>query len=127
MIRSEYSLNLDYSTPLGEVCSQFMLGIKERRLLGNRCLHCDRLYVPVSSLEEVLAADPEYACCTFRGSVVALAASTGDLVWKSFTIPEVPSPRGRNPDGAFLMGPAGGAVSKAWRMRSAMPDLSGII
>ena len=83
------------------------------RITGAPVLYGDRLYVPVSSLEEVLAADPEYACCTFRGSVVALAASTGDLVWKSFTIPEVPSPRGRNPDGAFLMGPAGGAVWSA--------------
>ncbi|MGD9855483.1 MAG: Zn-ribbon domain-containing OB-fold protein [Planctomycetaceae bacterium] len=46
MIRSEYSLHLDYSTPLGEVYSRFMLGLKDRRLLGNRCVNCNRLYVP---------------------------------------------------------------------------------
>ena len=57
MIRSEYSLNLDYSTPLGEVCSQFMLGLKERRLLGNRCLHCDRLYVPARPFCDMCCED----------------------------------------------------------------------
>ena len=36
-----------------------------------------RLYVPVSSYEESQGADPQYACCTFRGSIVALDAATG--------------------------------------------------
>ena len=83
------------------------------RITGAPVLHEDRLYVPVSSLEELLAADPEYPCCTFRGSVVALDAATGGVAWKSFTIPETPAPRGRNPDGAFLMGPSGAAVWSA--------------
>ena len=83
------------------------------RITGAPVLHEGRLYVPVSSLEEVLAADPEYACCTFRGSIVALAADTGEVAWKTFTIPEPPAPRGRNPEGAFLMGPAGAAVWSA--------------
>ena len=83
------------------------------RITGAPVLHEDRLYVPVSSVEEVLAADPEYACCTFRGSIVALAAGTGDVAWKTFTISETPAPRGRNPEGAFLMGPAGAAVWSA--------------
>ena len=83
------------------------------RITGAPVLHEDRLYVPVSSLEEVLAADPEYACCTFRGSLVALAAATGDVAWKTFTISEEPEPRGRNPEGAFLMGPSGAAVWSA--------------
>ena len=83
------------------------------RITGAPVLHDDRLYVPVSSLEEALAADPGYACCTFRGSIVALDAATGDVAWKSYTIPETPSPRGRNPDGAVLMGPSGAAVWSA--------------
>ena len=83
------------------------------RITGAPVLHENRLYVPVSSLEEVLAADPEYACCTFRGSIVALAVATGDVVWKAYTIPDAPAPRGRNPEGAFLMGPSGAAVWSA--------------
>lgn len=83
------------------------------RITGAPVLHGGRLYVPVSSLEEVLAADPEYVCCTFRGSLAALEATTGDVIWQTYTIPEAPAPRGRNPDGAFLMGPAGAAIWSA--------------
>lgn len=83
------------------------------RITGAPVLHDDRLYVPVSSLEEAMAADPEYACCTFRGSVVALDVATGDVAWKTYAIADTPAPRGRNPDGAFLMGPAGAAVWSA--------------
>ena len=83
------------------------------RITGAPVLHDGRLYVPVSSLEELLAADPEYPCCTFRGSLAALDAATGEVVWQAFAIPEAPRPRGRNPDGYHLMGPAGAAVWSA--------------
>ncbi len=83
------------------------------RITGAPVLHDGRLYVPVSSLEELLAADPEYPCCTFRGSLATLHAATGEVVWQAFTIPEAPAPRGRNPDGYYLMGPAGAAVWSA--------------
>ena len=83
------------------------------RITGAPVLYDGRLYVPVSSSEEGLAADPEYACCTFRGSVVALESATGKRVWKSYLIPDEPRPRGRNPEGLFLWGPAGAAVWSA--------------
>ena len=83
------------------------------RITGAPVHHDGRLYVPVSSLEELLAANPEYPCCTFRGSIAALDAATGEVIWQSFTIPETPRPRGRNPDGFFLMGPSGAAVWSA--------------
>lgn len=71
-------------------------------------LHDGRLYVPVSSKEWASAADPGYPCCTFRGAVVALDAATGDVVWQTYTIPEVPAPTGeRNESGAMRYGPAG--------------------
>ena len=83
------------------------------RITGAPVEHGGRLYVPVSSLEELLAADPRYPCCTFRGSIAALDAETGAVVWQSYTIDEAPEPRGSNPDGAALMGPAGAAVWSA--------------
>ena len=83
------------------------------RITGAPVYHDGRLYVPVSSLEELLAANPEYPCCTFRGSIAALDAATGEVIWQSFTIPATPRPRGRNPDGFFLMGPSGAAVWSA--------------
>ncbi len=80
------------------------------RITGAPTLHEGRLYVPVSSFEEVLAGQPSYGCCTFRGSIVALDAATGDLIWKSFTIPAEPVRRGTGPDGTTLSGPAGAAI-----------------
>jgi polyvinyl alcohol dehydrogenase (cytochrome) len=43
--------------------------------------------VGVSSQEETLALKPGYPCCTFRGSVVALNASTGHVLWKTYMTP----------------------------------------
>ncbi len=45
------------------------------------------VYEGVSSDEEVLATTPGYRCCSFRGSVVALDAATGKLLWKTYTVP----------------------------------------
>jgi polyvinyl alcohol dehydrogenase (cytochrome) len=46
------------------------------------------VYVGVSSFEEAKAAlSPGYQCCTFRGSVVALNANTGRILWKTYTVP----------------------------------------
>ncbi|NMO53379.1 PQQ-binding-like beta-propeller repeat protein [Actinoplanes sp. TBRC 11911] len=50
--------------------------------------HDGVLYVGVSSQEENAAADPSYPCCTFRGSLVALNAATGAVLWKTYTIPD---------------------------------------
>ena len=83
------------------------------RVTGAPTLHDGRLYVPVSSVEEVPAAQPGYQCCTFRGSVVALDAATGSEIWKSYTVPEAPQPAGRNAAGTQLWKGAGAAVWSA--------------
>jgi polyvinyl alcohol dehydrogenase (cytochrome) len=73
-------------------------------------LHDGVLYAPVSSLEVVPAADPTYPCCTFRGSIVALRADTGDVKWKSYTIPTAPRAVGRNAKGTDILAPSGAPV-----------------
>jgi polyvinyl alcohol dehydrogenase (cytochrome) len=50
-----------------------------------------RIYIGVSSDEEFYTALPyyfniPYPCCSFRGSAVALDASTGKVLWKTYTI-----------------------------------------
>jgi polyvinyl alcohol dehydrogenase (cytochrome) len=69
-----------------------------------------KLYVPLSSYEEVLGASPTYQCCKFRGSVSALDAVTGKVLWKSYTVPEEPKPVRKNKGGVQLWGPSGAAV-----------------
>jgi polyvinyl alcohol dehydrogenase (cytochrome) len=44
------------------------------------------VYVGVSSYEELFAAViPGYECCSFRGSMVALDANTGEILWRTYT------------------------------------------
>jgi polyvinyl alcohol dehydrogenase (cytochrome) len=83
------------------------------RITGAPTLYNGRLYVPVSSQEEGFGAVGTYACCTFRGSVVALDAYTGKIVWKAYTIKEVPRPLKKSATGVQMYGPAGAAVWSA--------------
>ncbi|HXY79075.1 MAG TPA: PQQ-binding-like beta-propeller repeat protein, partial [Candidatus Bathyarchaeia archaeon] len=69
-----------------------------------------RLYVPVSSGEEQLRRRPDYECCTFRGSVVAMDAATGKILWQGYMAPETPSPHGKTPEGKTIIGPSGMAI-----------------
>lgn len=82
------------------------------RLTGSPTLYQDRLYVPTSSYEEG-GKPPGYACCTFRGAIVALDARDGTLVWKSYTIAEEPRLLRVYADGTELRGPSGGAIWSA--------------
>jgi polyvinyl alcohol dehydrogenase (cytochrome) len=79
------------------------------RLTASPVLHNGLLYVGTSSYEES-GKGPDYACCNFRGSMVALDAMTGREVWKSYTITELPRVLGKNKDGVESLGPAGGAI-----------------
>ncbi len=57
-------------------------------ITGSPVVHGTTVYVGVSSQEEGLAANPAYPCCTFRGSMVALDVFTGNILWKTFTVPD---------------------------------------
>lgn len=82
------------------------------RLTGSPTLYDGRLYVPTSSYEET-GKPPGYACCTFRGSVVALDTTTGDEVWRAYTIAEPATLHRTNADGSEEWGPSGGAIWSA--------------
>jgi len=83
------------------------------RVTGSPVLYRDRLYVPVSSIEEVAGRDSKYECCKFRGSLLALDALSGRVLWKSFTVQEEPKPFKKNSAGTQMYGPAGGAIWSA--------------
>jgi len=70
----------------------------------------DHVYVPVSSLEVAVAGDPAYACCTFRGSLVALDAATGEIAWKRHTIDQEPAKAGVTSAGTAILAPSGAPV-----------------
>ncbi len=80
-------------------------------ITGSPRLFENRLFVPLSSTEWGSAADPGYACCTFRGGVAAFEVATGRKLWTTYAIPEAPKPRGRqNELGVELYHPAGAPI-----------------
>ena len=69
-----------------------------------------RIYMGVASHEEgANLKNPNYACCTFRGGVIALDEKTGKQIWRFYTIPDEAKKIGEA-TGRGAMGPAGGAV-----------------
>ncbi len=72
-----------------------------------------RVFVPMQGIgEEGQGATNKYPCCSFRGSVSALDANTGAVLWKTYTVAES-RPRGKTKNGVEAFGPAGGAIWSA--------------
>ncbi len=79
------------------------------RITGSPKFYNGRLYVPVASGEEAAGALPDYQCCRFRGSLVALDAATGKQIWKTYTV-DPPKPTKKNKLGTQLWGPSGAPI-----------------
>jgi polyvinyl alcohol dehydrogenase (cytochrome) len=87
-------------------------------ITGSPLLYEGKLYVGVSSEEVFAAGSPDYPCCQFRGSLVALDARTGTTVFKHYTVgPSVQT--GVNDNGTRTFAPNGGSV---WSTPSADPE-----
>jgi polyvinyl alcohol dehydrogenase (cytochrome) len=82
-------------------------------ITGSPTLAGATLYVPVTSYEEATGANKNVSCCTFRGSLVALDASNGKILWKRFTIAEPAKPGATNAVGVQQMGPSGAGIWSA--------------
>jgi polyvinyl alcohol dehydrogenase (cytochrome) len=78
-------------------------------ITGSPAYHAGKVYFPVSSLEEA-TADPTYACCTFRGSVLAVDAASGKVAWKTYTIAAKPRKVGKTEAGVAVYGPSGAPI-----------------
>ena len=84
-------------------------GHSAAHITSNPVIAAGKAIVGVSSEEEDDSLGVDYPCCTFRGSVVALNATTGSLLWKTYTVPPNSGPcqHGNPPEGC---GYSGGAV-----------------
>ncbi len=80
------------------------------RITGSPVFYDGKLFVPVASGEEAAGSVPAYECCKFRGSLVALDASTGKQIWKTYTIDEMPKPTKKNKIGTQLWAPSGAPI-----------------
>jgi polyvinyl alcohol dehydrogenase (cytochrome) len=75
-------------------------------ITGSPVVFDNVVYQGVSSNEEGLATDPRYPCCTFRGSMVALNATTGAILWQTYDMPDNGSQPGGYSGGAIWQSPA---------------------
>jgi polyvinyl alcohol dehydrogenase (cytochrome) len=77
-------------------------------IAGSPVVLRDRVYVGVSSIEEsTLAHLPTYTgCCAFRGSVVALDAKTGKMLWQTYDMPDNHGALNEYSGGAIWQSPA---------------------
>ncbi|HWF39255.1 MAG TPA: PQQ-binding-like beta-propeller repeat protein [Candidatus Acidoferrales bacterium] len=79
------------------------------RLTATPVEHEGLVFVPAASWEETRSIDPNYECCTFRGSVTALHVKDGTVAWKTYTV-DTPKRTGTNSVGAPQFGPSGAPV-----------------
>jgi polyvinyl alcohol dehydrogenase (cytochrome) len=106
----EHAVNAETGEPLWSV------KVDEHALAtigGAPTLFHGRLYVPLTSGEGSMGPRGDYPCCTFRGSVVALDAYTGGIIWKSYTIAQEPKPFKLNAVGTQMYAPAGVGIWSA--------------
>ena len=86
---------------------------RDATLTGTPTYFEDQLVVTVSSLEVVAAANPSYACCTFRGAILVLDAASGAVRWSSFTTDEPPAEVGKTSVGTPILAPSGAPIWSA--------------
>ena len=80
------------------------------RLTGSAAVHDGVVFIPAASWEETRSSNPDYPCCTFRGSVTALRARDGVQVWKTYTVRDKPRELGKRPGSVGTWGPSGAGV-----------------
>jgi polyvinyl alcohol dehydrogenase (cytochrome) len=86
---------------------------KVGRITGSPTLYNNVLYVPLSASEESQGNVGAYGCCTFNGTVVAVNAASGKILWTQSIIDQKPQPTRKNAAGTQMYGPAGGAIWSA--------------
>ncbi len=82
------------------------------RLTGSAVALDGVVFIPAASWEETRSLDPQYVCCTFRGSVTALRVRDGSVIWKTYMM-DPPRKTGTNSVGAAQWGPSGAPIWSA--------------
>ena len=80
---------------------------------GSPMVYEQQVFVPISSMEIALSANPIYGCCTTSGAVAALDLATGATKWYLRTIPDQAEVVGRHYFFVERRGPSGAPVWNA--------------
>ena len=79
------------------------------RSTGSPIVSGDLIFVPVSSAEVVVAANPTHECCSFRGNVAAFDLNTGEKRWHTYIMEEAKEV-GLNSAGKRIFAPSGAPI-----------------
>lgn len=79
------------------------------RSTGSPVVSGDLVFVPVSSAEVVVAANPTHECCSFRGNVAAFDLNTGEKRWHTYIMEEAKEV-GVNSAGKRVFAPSGAPI-----------------
>jgi polyvinyl alcohol dehydrogenase (cytochrome) len=82
-------------------------------ITGSPVVSGDLAFIGVTSREEPASQSANYACCSFRGSLVAIDVRTGAIRWKTYVLTEPTQLLGKNGGGLQMQGPAGAAIWSA--------------
>ena len=82
---------------------------------GSPIIHDGIVYLGIAGGEEGLTYNPTYPCCVFRGSMVAVDAHTGAVLWQTYTVPD---------NHGVYGGYSGGAI---WATTPAIDKAKGLI
>jgi polyvinyl alcohol dehydrogenase (cytochrome) len=79
------------------------------RLTASPAVNDGIVFIPAASWEETRSVDPNYPCCTFRGSITALSVRDGSIAWKTYLV-DAPKRTGATSIGTPTYGPSGAGV-----------------
>ncbi len=77
---------------------------------GTPAVYDQKIFVPISSIEVVVAADTNYNCCTSSGGLAALDAGTGNITWYHRVVTDTATAQGKKKNGKSFYGPSGAPV-----------------
>jgi polyvinyl alcohol dehydrogenase (cytochrome) len=109
---ADYSTNvyaIDIET--GKLIWKKRAGIHpQSSVTGSVAVFNNIIYVPLSSTEVISALNPDYACCTSSGEVVALDTETGNIIWRYRAVKDEAKISGKKKNGKLFYGPSGAPV-----------------
>ena len=79
-------------------------------ITGSPTYYKGQVLVPLAAMGNLGLLGPGSSCCTNRGAVLALDAASGNLNWKTYTIPDRAVEQYREAQGIPQYGPAGASV-----------------
>lgn len=94
----------------GEGIWRTHVGLSELSMTtGTPVIHDDKVIVPISQYEIMIAGANPHVCCTSHGAVTALDAKTGNKIWTTHTMEDAKPIRDRG-DGQMIWGPSGAPI-----------------